>query len=383
MTTTTERWPGRLALMVAHCAGMVDLVALPVWVGTLISAYGFDPQQAGGLATLFLLGAVASSLFFAPRFNRMNGRFLAPAGFALSAAAFAAASTQTGFAPMAICHAAAGLAAGMALSFTHGTIGRSANPHRLFAMVGLALGVFAIVFLGATPNIVAAMGGPALFRVFAIVMAVAAVVTLVAFPKPDQADGTDFNVAHPNLSRAVWAGVAGVSLMALNQAMTFSFFERIGADRGYGVETVTAILIALGFVNLFPAPIAALLEKRIDAGKVVMAGPLVQAALALIITAVPTFVAYAGAGAVFVAVMIFTHTFAFGLLSRLDPSGRALAATPAMLMAGAAVGPILGGTLVKFSGYPAIGVVVCAIALVAMYAFAQARPVAAATRAAA
>ena len=84
MTTTTERWPGRIALMVAHCAGMVDLVALPVWVGTLISAYRFDPQQAGGLVTLFLVGAVASSLFFAPRFNRMNARVTATAGFAVS-----------------------------------------------------------------------------------------------------------------------------------------------------------------------------------------------------------------------------------------------------------------------------------------------------------
>jgi hypothetical protein len=50
--------------------------------------------------------------------------------------------------------------------------------------------------------------------------------------------------------------------------------------------------------------------------------------------------------------MIFTHTFAFGLLSRLEGTGRALAATPAMLMVGSAVGPLLGGTLVKFFGYP-------------------------------
>ena len=27
---------------------------------------------------------------------------------------------------------------------THGTIGRTPNPHRLFAIVGMALGVFAI-----------------------------------------------------------------------------------------------------------------------------------------------------------------------------------------------------------------------------------------------
>ena len=42
---------GRAALMVAHCAGMVDLVALPVWVGTLIAHYRFDPQQSGLLAS--------------------------------------------------------------------------------------------------------------------------------------------------------------------------------------------------------------------------------------------------------------------------------------------------------------------------------------------
>ena len=72
MKTSTESWRGRIALMVAHCAGMVDLVALPVWVGALIAQYRFTPPQAGGLATLFLVGAVLSSLFFAPRFNRID-----------------------------------------------------------------------------------------------------------------------------------------------------------------------------------------------------------------------------------------------------------------------------------------------------------------------
>lgn len=46
--TKTESWPGRSALLVAHCAGIVDLVALPAWVGALIANYKLDPQQAGG-----------------------------------------------------------------------------------------------------------------------------------------------------------------------------------------------------------------------------------------------------------------------------------------------------------------------------------------------
>ncbi len=379
--TTTEKWPGRVALMVGHCAGMVDLVALPVWVGALISFYGFDPQQAGGLVSLFLIGAVAASLYFAPRFNRLNRRLVAALGFGGAALAFGMASLQTGFAAMAICHAAAGLAAGSALSVTHGTIGRAANPHRMFAMVGLALGIFAIGFMGATPNLVAALGGAVLFKVFAGVMAVAAIVSALLFPLPDHEQGTEFDIAHPRLSGAVWAGMIGVGLMGVNQAMVFSFFERIGADRGYGVETIAIILVAVGFVNLIAPPLAVFLERRIGAQRVVMTGPAVQAVLALVITTVVAFPAYAGAGSVFVFVMIFTHTFAFGLLSRLDPSGRALAATPAMLMIGAAVGPILGGTLVKFSGYPAIGVavVICASLAIVSFSWARLQPVDAVT----
>lgn len=371
--TTTERWPGRLALMVAHCAGMVDLVALPVWVGTLITEYGFDPQQAGGLATLFLVGAVVASVFFASQFNRINGRLAATAGFGVAAVAFFIASTQTAFAPLAIAHALAGFSAGTALSFTHGTIGRSANPHRLFAIVGTALGVFAIVFLGATPNMIAAVGGAALFRIFAAVMVIAAVVAAFLFPQPASSEIAGATEVSQKIGRSVWAGILGVSTMALIQAMVFSFVQQIGTDRGFSMQAVTGVLIALGFVNLFPAPLAAILQNRIEAEKVVLAGPVVQAVIALLVVLSATFVPFAAGAVLFTAVMIFTHTFAFGLLSRLEGTGRALAATPAMLMVGSAIGPILGGTLVKFSGYPAIGVAACIFALVAVGLFSQAR----------
>jgi predicted MFS family arabinose efflux permease len=365
----TDSWTGRIALMVAHCAGMVDMVALPVWVGTLIAQYKLDPQQAGSLATLFLAGAVASSLFFAPRFNRIRGRRAATLGFGVSALAFFALSATSDFMTMAALHVLAGAAAGCALSFTHGTIGRSANPHRLFAIVGIAIGVFALVFLAGTPQLVAAFGGPVLFKVFAGVMVVAALVSALIFPVPDVAAAMPAASAKRGLDPAVWYAVLGVSCMALVQAMMFSFVERIGADRGFGFAAVTGVLIALGVVNLFPAPLAALLEKRLPARKVAMVGPLVQAVLALVITQSAGFPPYAFATAVFVAVMIFTHTFAFGLLACLDPSGRAVAATPAMLMVGAAIGPVLGGTLVKLAGYGSLGFAAVVIAALAVASF--------------
>jgi predicted MFS family arabinose efflux permease len=366
-----ERWSGRIALMVAHCAGMVDLVALPVWVGTLITRYGFDPQRAGGLATLFLLGAVTSSLICAPRFNRLRAHVVAPCGFALAAIAFIGVANTSDFALMAVLHALAGAGAGGALSMTHGTMGRSRSPHRMFALAGMALGVFAIAFLGLTPGLVANAGGPSLFYAFGAVMVVAAVVALIAFPSSGGAVAAHVDGAR-RIVPAVWFAALGISCMGLVQAMMFSFLERIGADRGFAPGAVTGVLIALGFVNLFPAPLAALLERRWAPHLVVLAGPVLQAALAVTIANSSSFVPYAAAGAVFAAVMIFTHTFAFGLVAQLDPAGRALSATPAMLMVGAAIGPVLGGTLVKSAGYGVLGAAAIVLAIAAVYCFAQA-----------
>jgi predicted MFS family arabinose efflux permease len=376
--TSSDRWPGRIALMVAHCAGMIDLVALPVWVGTLISRYQLDPQRAGGLATLFLLGAVGSSLFFAPRFHRMRPRVATAGGFALAGCAFLAVPLAGSYVAMAVLHAIAGFCAACALSFTHGTIGRSNRPHRLFALVGMALGVFAILFLGATPKIVATLGGAALFRVFGGLMLVAALVSAFAFPVDRRAPGLEDDEPRSRLDAPVIFGALGVACMALVQAMIFSFLERIGADHGFSANAITGVLIALGFVNLFPAPLAAVLEKRWPARSVLLCGPFVQVGLALLITQSAGFVPYAAGALFFAAVMIFTHTFAFGLLAALEPSGRILAATPAMLMTGSAIGPFIGGTLVKLAGYGALGVAAAGIGCVAVFCFSRARRVQAA-----
>ncbi len=378
-STPTRTHPlGHLALMVAHCAGMVDLVALPVWVGTLIQHYQFAPQQAGGLATLFLAGAVAASLLLAPRFGRLSNRTVAACGFAVSALAFFGASMRTDFAAMAVLHALAGLAAGSALSVTHGTIARGANPHRGFAVVGMALGVFAIAFFAIVLPLVTATGGGALFRVFAGVMAVGSVMSALAFPQagvaPSVAPDPAFATARAGraaLPRAVWFGIVGIGCMGLVQAMTFSFLERVGSDRGFGVAAVTGVLVALGLVNLFPAALAALLEKRWSARTVLLAGPVLQALLVLVIMGSTAFAPYAAAASVFAAVMIFTHTFAFGLMARLEPSGRAMAATPAMVMIGAAIGPVLGGTLVQSFGYASLGLAALVLGSVAVLCFSR------------
>jgi predicted MFS family arabinose efflux permease len=339
---------GRAVLMLCHFVGMVDLVALPVWVGVLVQHYGFDLEHAGMTVTAFLLGAVAASLVAAPLFNRLPRGACVVAGYACAALAFGAASQVSGFGILALLHFAAGVAAGTALSITHGTIGRSSNPHKLFAIVGTALGVGAVVFYAAVPPAVASHGGSLLFKVFAGLMAAA---SLAALGFPRVASRSEAHAAAGPLPRAAWFAIFGVSCMALNQALTFSMLDRIGIMRGFSQEQVNQVLVVCGLVNLLPAALAGFLEKRLNPVRVALVAAPLQAALAVAITLATDYAQYALAASVYAAVLIFMHTFLFGLIARLDASGRALASTPAMMMTGSAIGPALAGAVAMRFGF--------------------------------
>jgi predicted MFS family arabinose efflux permease len=373
MSIPIESKRGIFALMVAHCAGMVDMVALPIWIGALISHYQFDSQAAGGLVTVFLLAVLVVSVLVARVFHRLSGRLLPTVGFAVAALGFGLCFTASNFVQLAGLHALAGAGTGIALSMTHGTIAKSVNPHRLFAAVNIALGFFAILFIATTPQLMAAFGAPVLFAVFGAVMGLAALTSVLVFPviAREATRETSSSVKPQPIPREVWFGIVGLGCLTLVQAMTFSFMERVGMDRGFERQAINGVLIALGLVNLLPAGLAMLLEKRLSARTVLLVVPVIQAALAATIMTSPVFAPYAVSAAVFVAIVIFAHPFAFGLLSKLDPSGRAMAGTPAMIMAGSAAAPLLAGTLVKFYGYGGIAVAAGCVAVVAIFCFSR------------
>jgi predicted MFS family arabinose efflux permease len=352
---------------------MVDLVATPIWVGTLVDFYKFDLQEAGLLVSLFLAGAVLSSIVVARMFHRFDsGRGVAVVGFVIASGIFFGLSKTMDFGVLATLHVLGGLAIGAVLSVKDGTVARSGNPHRIFAICGTALGIFALVFLGAVPPILAELGGTLLFRILAVIMMIGAVSSLIAFPKVDAvAPDTELNQTNGSVKFTVWAGIVGLCCMGVVQSMAFSFLERAGVDREFGVEKVTAILVALGFINLFPTVLAALLEKRLNPKTVLMSGAVLQAVLVLVIFGTTTYLPYSIAGSLFVSVMLFTHVFGFGLLAKLETTGRALAATPAIMMAGGAIGPVLGGTLIKFSNYQALGAAAVVMGIVALACFSR------------
>jgi predicted MFS family arabinose efflux permease len=363
---------GKIVLSIGHVAGMIDMVALPLWIGNLMQHYGFSPVQAGLTVTLFLFSVVIASTATAPIFDRIPHRAVVAAGFLVGAAAFLAVSRlpidASSLNAIIALHVIAGLGTGTALSVTHGNIGRTDNPHRLFGTVNVALGVLGVFFFAALPQLVSHFGAATMFMVFAATMAIASLVTALFFPavgNAPRAHGVSETTPSP-APKAVWFLIGVVICLTFNQAMVFSFLERIGDAHGFAAEKVNVVLIVLGFVNLLPGALAALLQKRLSPLVVGFCGPVLQAVLAMTMANSPVFLPYAVAASVYVSIVIFTHTFLFGLLARLDQSGRAVSATPAMMMIGSCTGPAVGGAIVAGFGYGALGlasIVVSALAL--------------------
>lgn len=374
MERSIDGLKGRTSLVLAHCAGMIDIVALPVWVGiVLIGQFGLDPQRAGSLVTLFLAAVVICSLFISQRVNRMRGTMVVPAAFGVAAAAFFALSTTKDYGAMALLHFIGGLAVGCGLSITHSTIGSSTNPHRLIAIAFTALSVLSFGFLGGVPHLVSVKGGPALFVVLGSIMLVAALAAVVGFPhRPLASSKAHTPVVHAPLLRGVWFAMVGTSLMTLSHSMMLSYMERIGDAHGFSKQMVMGVLLAVGIVNLLPGVLAAVLERKLSAQAVMVAGPVLQIVLGLTLTQSSQFGSYAFAAAVFPAVMIFTHTFVFAFLARNDASTRAVAATPVITMTGSALGPIVGGVVAQNLGYSSIGWAVAIVATICALCFLQA-----------
>lgn len=368
MNRPVDSSKGWISLVLCHCSGLIDLVAMPVWIGiVLIGMYGLSPQSAGTLVSCFLGAAVISSAIVSPRVNRIRGALAVPLGYGVAAAAFIGMATTRDYNTMIVLHLVGGLGVGVGLSMAHATMGASSNPHRLIAVAFFVLTLVSLGFLGGVSKLVVAYGGPTLFLALGCMMLVTALFAIVGFPsRRTDVLHADASIHQGKLPRVVWLAMIGTSFALLNHSMMFGFVERVGDAHGFSRAQLMNTMLAIGLVNLSPGILATWFEKKISPKVVIVFGPAIHAMLCLMLTQTTLYTVYTVGACLFPVVMTFTHTFIFGYLARLDPSGRAVGATPVMLMTGSAIGPFLGGAVAQRFGYESLGWIVVALAVVSV-----------------
>lgn len=374
MSVSTESLLGRVVLLFGHVAGMLDLVILPLWVGGMMTTHHLDPQEAGGVVTLFLIGILVSNSILARRFGRLPNRTVVVAGYSIAALAFLAlihvpfGVSLSPLAQLGALHFVGGLGVGAGLSCVHGTIARTANPHRTFAIVNFGVGIFAVLFFALTPRFMTTLGVNAVFYAVLGLIVCATLLAALAFPIPPGRAAAPLSSAArrsqagAQIGAALAIGFLGVVLMQSAQAITNSFAERTGAFRGFSEEAIGLMFAVNGFISLFAPISAGVLERKLPAAAVAVVVLLVHGLCSITLTSTPNFYLYSAGFIVMIFSTIFGHTFIFGLFAKFDPSGRMNASTPSMLMLGTAIGPIVGGVVVQHWGFPAMGLTSAAVA---------------------
>ena len=101
------------------------------------------------------------------------------------------------------------------------------NAHLVFAITGIGLGVFGVIFPGGVPQLIAALGAQRFFIAADALVAVAGLMTNIFMPICDGGP-TDVKGSGP-LPASVWSAIIGVTGLALVQGMTFSFLVQSGS----------------------------------------------------------------------------------------------------------------------------------------------------------
>jgi predicted MFS family arabinose efflux permease len=335
--------------------GLLGFNALPVAVGALVDGAGLDEGRAGWIASLELAGMALSALVLAPRIPALSLRSVALGSAGVALAAHGVSVLADGFAPLASARFVAGLAEGAIVATGNALIASSRDPDRFAARVEILGGIAAAALLVALPAVAAAHAQRGVFTVMAGV--VIAILPLLAWI-PRRASAPHRAAAgglRGRLGRRALPVLLAGFLLTSGESAIWAFLERIGVRAGVGPTSMGLLLGTSTLVGLLGAGLAAWLGTRLGRRLPFVLGIVAQALACWFVAHSTTPGPYVAATLGYALAFFFVQPYLVGTAAFLDPQGRVVAAYAGVVLIGAGVGPGLGGVLVEWHSYPALG----------------------------
>ncbi len=358
-------------------AGFFYVNIMAAIVDGLVTGLGFSNAQAGIVGSANIYGASVGSLIavFIVRHLPWRRTLFVLLCLLLCIDLISIAIERVTL--LTVVRALHGLIGGMAVGVTYSAMARTRSPDRAFGVLLLmqfGLGGLGVMIL---PGLVPEYGARVLFLVLAGVTTAALLATF-AIPPIDAREKTQQKTTYPPLQRRSLL-TAGFTLLALflfqGGNMALAAFI-IGLGEHYGLQR-DFISQALGWATWIGA---------VGAILVIALGTRMGRTLPLLVALLLTLIGNAGFWwsanqALFFAANIgtaitwsFVVPYLFGMLSRLDPSGRLATLGGFLSKLGLASGPLAAGMLLHSGNYRLlIGISVAALALSAIAALIAAR----------
>ncbi|WP_019529829.1 MFS transporter [Dasania marina] len=351
------------AFAAAYGIGLIALFSLPFLIGAAMTSLSISAVQAAFLGTAEFLGVMAASMCIAPFMDRVNRKKVAYSGVFIALCANIACVLLPHYDVIVMLRPIAGIGVGLVMACGNATVSHSSNPERFAAHMTVLSVALMIVVMLIFSRISDAWGLPGIYAAISVIILIMSLLLTHmpshAVQEPLQDDGKasgDSNIKGI-MSFTSLLMLATFLVFSLRDTMAWAFLERIGSEVGYSVEEVGNVLSAQAFVGIFGPIIASIVGSRF--------GIKLPLAIGILVSGTVTYIVSQSSHSQFIytaAVMFmpgsyfFTLAYLTALAAELDVKGRVVAASGSALMAGIAIGPILGGTLIDISGnYSLVG----------------------------
>jgi MFS family permease len=356
-----------LGVLAAYGIGLSGANTMPLLLGALMDALALDSQSGGFLGTLELVAGALGSLVLAPRAATVPRRRLALVGGALAVSGYFLSAAVSGYTAIALVRVATGVCCGVVLAAGNAAAAASKDPDRLFALVAFLAGVAATVLLWTLPYAVVPWGYAGGFALLGIVCLVA----LPLFWWLPAAPGVPEQGEFPTrgFTGAVAATLAGVFMLEMCGQGVWAFTERIGVGVGLDLADIGKVAALGNFSGLLGSVVAAWLGTRRGRTAPLAFGVGTTALAQWFLVNASSGTTYAVAQVGWGLAFYFTAPYMLGLAASLDRQGRWTVSAGAMMMLGAAMGPLMAGSAIESWGYAGFARLLMACTAVAFASF--------------
>lgn len=356
-----------LGVFAAYGIGLSGANTMPILLGALMDGLALDSQSAGFLGTLELVAGALGSLVLAPRAATAPRRRLALGGGALAVGGYFLSAAAGGYGSVALVRVATGVCCGVVLAAGNAAAAGSKDPDRLFALVAFVAGVAATVLLWTLPYAVVPWGYAGGFVLLGIVCLVSLPLFWLLPAAPGVPERSEFTTHR--LTGVVAATLAGAFMLDMCGQGLWAFTERIGVGVGLGLPEIGKVAALGNFSGLIGSVVAAWLGTRRGRTAPLAVGVAATACAQWFLVNAASGATYAAAQVGWGLAFYFTVPYIMGLAASLDRQGRWTVTVGALMMLGAAIGPLMAGSAIENWGYAGFAWLLMACTAVAFVSF--------------
>ena len=339
-----------IAVICAYCIAFMGWSSQPEIINSLIKGLALSATSVGVLASLEVVAVALTSFALAPRIASLPLRTLCIVGAVLTIAGNAATVGLTTLTSVAVARLTAGIGEGCVLAVANAVIAGFRNPDRGYAQVNGVNIVFAMCFLALLSIISRAYGHVGVFAAIALacVMFLPALVRIPVAAKTIASSGA-------LTSPGAYALLLAMLIWGSGDGATWAFLLQLAVRTDLSAELVSLSVASWAVGGFAGAGAAAWLSQRVPRMRALSVALILNVVIAMLLSHSSNGTLYMIAAFAQILCVYFIMPYMLGIAAQLDPQGSCATAVGGMFMLTGATGPLLGGVVIEWAGFEALG----------------------------